>query len=562
GTAIDEREAAVVAYEQHAALIDAVKRAYQAKMPLRRIVALSGLSWERVSQITRNGAPDPSQRTRWVDPLTERWINFWGWRQRNLPWLSGEDEPLTLANGDKVTSDQLRKIVADIDNGTGGYQMTMLVDGRVAGMIGRDRMTVYDLSDGHFHHIGYDDPRNTSLEKFLYRLQSAGHQGVITFHPIPQRGMGLATLGGSFYYGLANVLTLGLLFNRQMLQMWGKFPDVRLMDAVRALPEQLRWRAMVGVVGARMDKPGALGYLRLMAILNPDLAGLIGETTIAKEAVTDLLGDQAIHTINPDWANLVERLVAAIGLLRQALDDKTLDPTRLAGLPSELTNLITVSKHADPVGVAAGLAETLVGTIGHIAELLEAAQHPKAAEELRNAEWQLNHGKLPMFNPHLRELLQASSEIGYLIVLHNDFGLARITGNGRFADVTPDERFGAPLLALLAEYGPESTSRPVADGYRPAKIILAHLGIGKFTTLSVQHLELIDEILSNPRFDHVSFDISWNEVTRHLLADQDILDKFIELVRKDANGEYGVKGRFIFGSDAVKPESNAQYFRQ
>ncbi|MBO0807882.1 MAG: hypothetical protein J2P32_06205, partial [Actinobacteria bacterium] len=40
------------------------------------------------------------------------------------------------------------------------------------------------------------------------------------------------------------------------------------------------------------------------------------------------------------------------------------------------------------------------------------------------------------------------------------------------------------------------------------------------------------------------------------------LDKFIELVRKDANGEYGVKGRFIFGSDAVKPESNAQYFRQ
>ena len=526
----------------------AVERAARAGLPLRVIVLISGLGWGRVSDVTRHVDPNPQERTRWVDPLTERWIDFWGRRH------PGTEELLTLANGEEVTATQLRQIIEDIDGGRGGYQLVMLVGGRVAGMIGRDRMAVYDLSDGHFHHIGYDDPRNTSIAGFLTRLRDAGHQGVITFHPIPQRGLGLATLGGSFYYAIANVLRLGLLFNQPMLQMWGKFPDVRLLDAVRALPAELRWRAVVGVVGARMDVPGALGYLRTLALLHPDEAIMVGETTIAKEAVTDLLGDQAIHTVNPDWARLVQQLVAAVGLLRQALRDGDLDAARLNGPATELAELITAEVHADPVGRAAGLVDLLVDNIGEIAELLAAAGHPTSSGELHTARQQIESGQLPMYNPYLRELLQASAEVGYLVVLHNDFGLARVAGDGRFADVTPDERFGAPLLALLAEY-PD------------AKIILAHLGVGKFTTMSVGHLELIDEILSNRRFDHVSFDISWNEVTRHLLAVEPdgstpILDKFIELVRKDDNGGYGIRGRFIFGSDAVKPESNGQYFRQ
>ena len=28
---------------------------------------------------------------------------------------------------------------------------------------------------------------------------------------------------------------------------------------------------------------------------------MVGETTIAKEAVRDLLGDEAIHILNPEW---------------------------------------------------------------------------------------------------------------------------------------------------------------------------------------------------------------------------------------------------------------------
>ncbi|MGH3586169.1 MAG: hypothetical protein ACRDQ0_07570, partial [Pseudonocardia sp.] len=545
------------------AMTPAIRRAARAGLPLRTIVQLTGVSWGRVSTITRRFQPDPDVRTRWVDPLTERWIDFWGWRQetrsRLKSHLTGREDLLTLANGEQVTRQRLREIIEDIDKQRGGYQMFMLVGDRVAGMIGRDRMVLYDLSDGHFHHIGYDDPRNTSLEGFLKMLRNAGHQGVITFHPIPQRGMGLATLGGSFYYGIASVLTW-LLFGQQMLQMWGKFPDVRLLDAVRALPPQLRWRAVAGVVGARMDKPGALGYLRLLAILNPDQAHLVGETTIMKEAVTDLLGDQAIHTVNPEWAKLVARLVHAVELLRQARAELPAD--LLAGLPADLRRLIVTEVH--PAGVAAevtaGLADLLVANIKPIAELLAAVGQHGGWEELHTARGELESGRLPMYNPHLRELLQASSEVGYLVVLHNDFGLARMTGNGRFADVTPDERYGAPLLALLADYGPLSKTRPVSDGHRPAKIVLAHLGVGKYTKLDVAHLDLINQVLSNPRYDHISFDISWNEVARQLLKVEEdggtpIADKFIELVRAHPD-------RFIFGSDAVKPESFGQYVRQ
>ncbi|WP_343943499.1 hypothetical protein, partial [Pseudonocardia zijingensis] len=361
----------------------AVERAAVAGLPVRVIELLSGLDWEQISTITRRPTSDPQERTRWVDPLTERWIGFWGKRNPDA------DEKLTLANGETVTVADLRRRVREIDEGRGNYELAMLVGGRVAGMIGRDRMAVYDLSDGHFHHVGYDDPRNTSIARFLQRLRAAGHQGVITFHPIPQRGMGLATLGGSFYYAIANVLTLGLLFDQPMLQMWGKFPDVRLLDAVRALPAELRWRAVVGVVGARMDVPGALGYLRTLAMLNPDQAVLVGETTIAKEAVTDLLGDQAIHTINPAWANLVQRLVAAVGLLRTALRDGNLDPARVRGLSSDLAELITRDAHADPVGVAAGLVDVLVDNIGSIADLLGAAGHPRSGAELATARRQI-----------------------------------------------------------------------------------------------------------------------------------------------------------------------------
>ncbi|MGH8918768.1 MAG: hypothetical protein ACRD0H_10625, partial [Actinomycetes bacterium] len=126
-------------------------------------------------------------------------------------------------------------------------------------------------------------------------------------------------------------------------------------------------------------------------------------------------------------------------------------------------------------------------------------------------------------------------------MLHNDWGLARILADGRFGLGAPDERYGVQLLAQLKQY-PQ------------ARVVLAHLGAGKWTSTPVEHLRLIEKILADPAYDHVSFDISWNEVARHLQAEPEITDAFLDLVRAHST-------RILFGSDAVKPVSNAQYFR-
>jgi hypothetical protein len=520
--AVAARDAARAAFVE--AATPAVRKAAQAGLPHRLIERAVGLTWAEVAELLRRWQPDSGERLQRVDALREWGVRLWG--------VQHPANEMTLSDGRRVTSAWLAE-----QFGTGGEAaLALLADGRVEALIGRDRIAVFDLSDGHFHHIGYDDPRAAYIEGHLRRLADSGHQGVITFHPIPQRGKGLAAAGGAFYYAIVNALTLGLVFNVPMLEMWGQFPDVRLMDTIRRLPPDLRWRAVMGSVGARMDIPGALNYVRTLAVMNPDLAQLIGETTIAKEAVTDLLGDQAIRTINPTWVAQIERLVTAAGLLRTAVANPAVELTA-ADLPAGLAEVVAGS-HADPERVAVELLPALLRHVDEIRALLYRAEHGPAAAHLLSGDQQL---ELDIYNPHLRELLAASEEIGFLVVLHNDFGLARILANARFTEATPDERFGMPLLNLLA-------------GHPQAKIVIAHLGVGKWTRLSVQHLDLIGEILGYPRYDHVNFDISWNDVARHLLADPAITDRFIQLVRDH-------QGRFDFGSDGVFPASNGQYFR-
>ena len=187
---------------------------------------------------------------------------------------------------------------------------------------------------------------------------------------------------------------------------------------------------------------------------------------------------------------------------------------------------------------ALGLLPVLLEHVDVIKQVLKQAGHGDAAGLLLSAAEQQ---KLNVYNPYLEELLRASAEIGYVVVIHNDWGLARILENARFASAAPDERYGMPLLGLLAKYP-------------NAKVSLAHLGVGKFTHLTVEHLRLIQQVLGDPRLRHVRFDISWDEVARHLMANAAVTDEFVELVRAHPD-------RLVTGSDAVKPESLGQYVR-
>ena len=129
-----------------------------------------------------------------------------------------------------------------------------------------------------------------------------------------------------------------------------------------------------------------------------------------------------------------------------------------------------------------------------------------------------------------------------MIVIHNDFGLARILEDFRYGAERPDGRYGMPLLSLLRQYP-------------GAKVIFAHMGMGKFTEPTPAYVRMWGRILSDPGLRHVSTDISWNEVARHLRSTQEIADAFVDLARHHHD-------RLVYGTDSVKPESLAQYFRQ
>ncbi|HWN35116.1 MAG TPA: LysM domain-containing protein, partial [Pseudonocardia sp.] len=168
-----EHEAAVAAYTE--AITPALTAAAAAGVPDLLVVAISGLSWETVSNLTGSASANPTLRAPWVDPLTDASSSWWAALQPAVR--------IKRPDGSEVTPDELRGEFEGLDPVKDRAKIQMVVEGRVVALLGRRRMAVYDLSDGHFHHVGYDDPSTTSLEKMLRRLADDGHQGVITFHP-------------------------------------------------------------------------------------------------------------------------------------------------------------------------------------------------------------------------------------------------------------------------------------------------------------------------------------------------------------------------------------------
>ena len=69
-----------------------------------------------------------------------------------------------------------------------------------------------------------------------------------------------------------------------------------------------------------------------------------------------------------------------------------------------------------------------------------------------------------------------------------------------------------------------------------------------------QHLELLDEMLSDPRYDHVMLDISWDEVARYVVRDEGAVEAWAGLIGKHPT-------RFLFGTDSVAPENWEAYVR-
>jgi predicted TIM-barrel fold metal-dependent hydrolase len=85
-------------------------------------------------------------------------------------------------------------------------------------------------------------------------------------------------------------------------------------------------------------------------------------------------------------------------------------------------------------------------------------------------------------------------------------------------------------------------------------IIWAHTGMGRVVRPVKNHAANLAEILADPEFSHVYFDISWNEVAKYIVASPESTRIAADLINRYPD-------RFLFGTDEVAPPDQQTYLR-
>ena len=146
-------------------------------------------------------------------------------------------------------------------------------------------------------------------------------------------------------------------------------------------------------------------------------------------------------------------------------------------------------------------------------------------------------------NPALDRILDFAAESGLVVILHNDIDIP-------FAKENSTPAYLAQMLDLLKRH-PKAT------------IIWAHVGLGRIVhpvqvsaeaaERSPNHLAIVEGILTDPAFNHVSFDISWDEVAKYAVATPESVTRVSGMLNRFPD-------RFLFGTDTVAPTGPAPYF--
>jgi len=148
-------------------------------------------------------------------------------------------------------------------------------------------------------------------------------------------------------------------------------------------------------------------------------------------------------------------------------------------------------------------------------------------------------------NPALDSILSFAAQSGLVVLIHNDIDMP-------FAKKGTEPVYLAQMKDLLRRH-------------RDASIIWAHMGLGRVVSpvrsgasapaaeRNTDFAAIVEEMLADPTLRHVSFDISWDEVAKYLLATPETTRRAAALINRYPD-------RFLFGSDVVAPKDSAQYF--
>jgi len=148
-------------------------------------------------------------------------------------------------------------------------------------------------------------------------------------------------------------------------------------------------------------------------------------------------------------------------------------------------------------------------------------------------------------NPALDRILDFAAEAGLVAIIHNDVDMP-------FAKTDAQPVYLEQMKALLRRH-------------QKASIIWAHVGLGRIVhpvqvSASVEaaarnptHFEIVESMVTDPAFDHVNFDISWDEVAKYAVASPESIARVSTMLNRYPD-------RFLFGTDTVAPSSPDAYY--
>jgi predicted TIM-barrel fold metal-dependent hydrolase len=146
-------------------------------------------------------------------------------------------------------------------------------------------------------------------------------------------------------------------------------------------------------------------------------------------------------------------------------------------------------------------------------------------------------------DPALDSILSLAGQAGLVVILHNDLDVP-------FAKAGQAPVFLEQIQSLFRRH-PDAT------------IIWAHVGLGRVVHPVMSGgaapgerppamLTLVQGLLDDPGLRHVSFDISWDEVAKYVVATPQSLQNTASIINQYPD-------RFLFGTDNVAPTEQAKH---
>jgi hypothetical protein len=137
-------------------------------------------------------------------------------------------------------------------------------------------------------------------------------------------------------------------------------------------------------------------------------------------------------------------------------------------------------------------------------------------------------------DPALDRVFGFAAEVGLVSVLHSDLDV-------------PFPKEGAPPAYL-------DQMKSLVRRHPKATIIWAHTGMGRIVHPVKHHAMLVEEMIKDPAFNNLYFDISWDEVAKYFVSSPEATRIAADLMNRHPD-------RFLFGTDEVAPATQEKYLK-